>query len=130
MTKSLRTGSLVCRRPSTGVPPFQSAALDMVLHNQGCESRCDLVVEKMIRPNVRDSGFFSLAAPRSIEMLKNASTSRLQQLQCAHLQETTSASRAKVPPAGAMLTFHLNVERLNSCVTRGPVGAVKNSSHP
>ena len=45
--------------------------------------------------------------PRSIEMLENASTSRLQQFQCAHLARNHTSSRAKVPPAGSMLALHL-----------------------
>ena len=41
---------------------------------------------------------FGLAGPRSIEMLiGDIFTSRLQQLQCAHVQETATSSRAKVP---------------------------------
>ena len=47
----------------------------------------------------------------------------------AHLQDFTTYSRVKVPPADVTLLFHLNVARLNSWGTRGPGAVVKNASH-
>ena len=92
----------------------------------------DIVMrENVFALNVSASSLFDLTGARSIEMLEKTHPLPDSNNSSAHIwHETTTSSRAKVRPAGAMLALDLNPKRHNSCVTRGPVGAVKNSSHP
>jgi len=77
------------------------------------------------------AGLFELTGPRSIEVLGRTLPLADSNNSSAHIwREITTSSRAKVPPAGAVLALDLNAELLNSCVTRGAGGAVKSSSHP
>ena len=63
----------------------------------------------------RGAGLFELAGPRSIEVLGRTLPLADSNNSSAHFwRRVTTSSRAKVPPAGAVLALDLNAEQLNS----------------